>query len=756
MVKISIILPVYNAENYLKECLDSLINQTLNDIEIICINDGSTDNSLNILNEYQKRDNRIKIYSQKNSGVSVARNLGLSKISGEFFFFVDSDDWIELNTCEKLYQTAIKRNSDILLFSYYKFVNGITEKEVRLLNLETKILDKNTDFITSAVDIFNIPLQVAGKFYNSKLLKNNSLKFPLNICHGEDRVFFINACTHAKSISVLNEYFYYYRLDVPNSLTKSGKNTISHLFEADKLIKKIIYSEIELKYQDEIYYIFLEKSTEAFLHFWNNCYNHLNRSENFKYMLKIKKEFEKLNKKLGNCSEEYHNLCRTIFTYKTLFIKKLLEPFFEIEFRRNRIAIYIFEKQVLNFSTLKLNNFKLFLRYFLNLLKCRFKIRFKKLRVGFLITEYGKWTSHASLYKLMEKSEYFEPFVILTYFKKQAGDITPQEHIENNIKFFKKHNIKYYIAYEKGLYYKLDKFKPDIIFYQQPWSIAQNQAVLVSSKKSLVCYNPYCFHSLQTSEDYFSGFHGYVWKYFVESDFHKEDYKERFNATNTVVSGSPKLDGYEFLNNEIMNELWNTKDKKRIIYAPHHSFADEFDYNAATFIENGKFILQLAKSHPETEWIFRPHPVFKERILKNNIMSLQEIEDYYKQWEEIGSIYTGGDYYELFATSDCLITDCISFLAEYLPTQKPVLHLRKKQKEQDKKYNKLLNIITEDYYKIYDNKTLQQKFEEVILNENDYLKEKRINNIKLLGIKNEKTSAEKIIKYIKQQLWVKD
>ena len=103
MVKISIIVPVYNTEPYLEQCLDSIINQTLEDIEIICVNDGSTDNSLSVLEEYASKDNRIKIINQENEGPGFARNNGLKSVNGEYVLFVDSDDWIELNTCEALY-----------------------------------------------------------------------------------------------------------------------------------------------------------------------------------------------------------------------------------------------------------------------------------------------------------------------------------------------------------------------------------------------------------------------------------------------------------------------------------------------------------------------------------------------------------------------------------------------------------------------------------------------------------------------------
>ena len=131
MIKISIIIPVYNTEKYLKKCLDSIINQTLKSLEIICIDDCSTDNSLNILKEYQLKDKRIKIIEQKeNKGQGVARNLGLNIAEGEYIGFIDSDDWVDLNFFEKLYFAAKKYNSDVALAANVRIGNGRTKKRL--------------------------------------------------------------------------------------------------------------------------------------------------------------------------------------------------------------------------------------------------------------------------------------------------------------------------------------------------------------------------------------------------------------------------------------------------------------------------------------------------------------------------------------------------------------------------------------------------------------------------------------------------
>lgn len=118
--KISIILPVFNAGEYLSECLDSLIGQTYNNIEILCFNDGSSDNSLDILKAYGNRDSRIRIIDQTNQGVSVIRNQGIEMADGEYLMFSDADDWWELNACEKCMQMAEKYRPDVVMFSYFR------------------------------------------------------------------------------------------------------------------------------------------------------------------------------------------------------------------------------------------------------------------------------------------------------------------------------------------------------------------------------------------------------------------------------------------------------------------------------------------------------------------------------------------------------------------------------------------------------------------------------------------------------------
>ena len=116
MVKVSVVIPIYNVEEFLNECLDSIVYQTLEDIEIICVNDGSTDNSLDILNSYAKNDNRFIIISQENGGHAVATNLGMSLAKGEYLYLMDSDDILKITALEETYNYAKEKNADFILF----------------------------------------------------------------------------------------------------------------------------------------------------------------------------------------------------------------------------------------------------------------------------------------------------------------------------------------------------------------------------------------------------------------------------------------------------------------------------------------------------------------------------------------------------------------------------------------------------------------------------------------------------------------
>src|SRR5574344_70864 len=214
-IKISVIIPVYNVEKYLRKCLNYLVNQTLKDIEIICINDGSTDSSLNILNEYAKNDSRFIIISEKNQGQGVARNRGIKIACGKYIVFVDPDDWIELNALEILYSKFNDTNADVIHFDYEDY-NEIFHK-TRLRSFYKHALKKLKYNLkkNSYYSWYNfkdnclsdITVMVWNRAYSTKFIKENNIKFAESR-FGEDHIFTLACLLSAQKIYYLNKYLY--------------------------------------------------------------------------------------------------------------------------------------------------------------------------------------------------------------------------------------------------------------------------------------------------------------------------------------------------------------------------------------------------------------------------------------------------------------------------------------------------------------------------------------------------------------------
>ena len=292
-IKVSIIIPIYNPGELLKRCLDSALNQTLEDIEVLCIDDGSNDETKDILKDYSKMDSRCKVIAQENLGAGSARNKGIEHSKGEYIVFLDADDWIESDMCESLYDYAKDLDVDLVLFDnvWHREDNSTTE----IIHFDKE--EYNQDFINSVFDykllkdkIFNGYFGVIWtKFYKSSFLKENNIHFPNHNLYN-DVEFHIKSLLLAKNISYFPKIFYHYDKSDHESIQTSyrGKKEAMVFYDVmvgirDFLFEQNKMNELRGEFLDFAFENFILKLTEM--------------SKEFKqdYFLKIKSFFESID-----------------------------------------------------------------------------------------------------------------------------------------------------------------------------------------------------------------------------------------------------------------------------------------------------------------------------------------------------------------------------------------------------------------------------------------------------------------------------
>ena len=238
--KVSIIIPAYNVEEYIYRAIESSINQTYNNVEIIIIDDGSSDKTWNVICEYRKKDKRIIAKKQKNQGVSSARNNGLSIASGEFVIFIDSDDWIDKNCIRKLLNNMNKNESSVLISSdcKYAITNGMnieTFSSKKNYKAENRLMSYEESLICFCKSQYRLS-SACYKLFDMKLIRKNNLHFEEKISYGEDGLFVYNYLKHCKGIFYYDELWYI--LDRPGSATTSKYNSkwLSAITSAEMII----------------------------------------------------------------------------------------------------------------------------------------------------------------------------------------------------------------------------------------------------------------------------------------------------------------------------------------------------------------------------------------------------------------------------------------------------------------------------------------------------------------------------------------
>lgn len=244
MVKVSIIVPVYKVENYLSNCIESLIGQTLKDIEIILVDDGSPDNSGKICDQYAEKDNRITVVHKTNGGVSAARNDGLKKANGDWVIFCDSDDWMDLRACEILYEAGELSQSDIVIGDVYlankNKVEYVKFYKESFTSSNKEFLDKliEADFYKTYCPLPSEQGPAFGyggpwnKLVRRDVLINNNIKFDLRVKGIFDDIIFTAYClANANKVTYIQEPVYYYRI-IETSITRTYKENIKEINSA--------------------------------------------------------------------------------------------------------------------------------------------------------------------------------------------------------------------------------------------------------------------------------------------------------------------------------------------------------------------------------------------------------------------------------------------------------------------------------------------------------------------------------------------
>ena len=223
---ISVIVPIYNAEISIKKCIESILNQTKKELEIILINDGSTDNTEEIIKTF--KDKRIKYYKNKNQGIGKTRNFGIDKATGEYIMFLDSDDYMSNDECELLYKKSLEDDLDICICDFYRVYDDRKE-ETKLPNFKSSSLKENPDIITENLNPW-------GKIFSKKLIKDNNIRFVENLKY-EDAPFVIEALCNAKKIGKVNKPLHYYVIHNNSETTVRDERCFDILKIVDKIRK---------------------------------------------------------------------------------------------------------------------------------------------------------------------------------------------------------------------------------------------------------------------------------------------------------------------------------------------------------------------------------------------------------------------------------------------------------------------------------------------------------------------------------------
>ncbi len=330
---VSIIIPVYNTEKYLSKCLESVINQTYKNLEIILINDGSTDKSKEICESFAKKDKRIQILNKENSGVSSARNHGMRLAKGQYIAFIDGDDYAEENYIEELLKNLKQTESDCVLCGY----NRVYDKKIEQITKEKNIYLNKEEFLFSILNV-----QTGTGFTWAKLWKREAIKdvqFDEEVKIGEDALFCMKACKNINKVYILNKALYNYRFNASSAVRKYDQGYADKILKSMQIAKRYIEKEYS-KDEEAIKKVNNYIAYHILLISVNFAFNKENNLSSTKQIKKMKEICNIPEFKEGIKSSNYEALSLTrkitLFTikYKLYFLTMLIARVRQIQFRR--------------------------------------------------------------------------------------------------------------------------------------------------------------------------------------------------------------------------------------------------------------------------------------------------------------------------------------------------------------------------------------------------------------------------------------
>lgn len=304
-MKISIIVPIYNVEKYIRKCIESIINQTYRNIEIILVDDGSPDNCGKICDEYAKKDSRVKVIHKKNGGLSDARNKGTEVATGEYIMYVDSDDYIELSACEELYNIINAGNVDIVCYNFKKvdeLGNTIDNKNIYSQGNSKKIIEMTyEEAMVDNLNRRNIRYEAGSKIYANKIVKK--IKFPLNML-AEDFATFYKFLAEAKKIVFYDRCLYNYVQRNGSIMSKKDTKLYLDMFITEKdiyyVMKKVCKEDDSKKLLENRHFNVLLKIYVK-IYYSTDSQNILVKNELENYIDSIKFDFLSLKGKFLYC-----------------------------------------------------------------------------------------------------------------------------------------------------------------------------------------------------------------------------------------------------------------------------------------------------------------------------------------------------------------------------------------------------------------------------------------------------------------------